>query len=208
MGENEHTGRERIVDSALALFADRGPDAVSLRDVAAHAGVSAALIVHHFGSREGLAQAVDDHVIGIFDRLADDLEGLADDLDGSAAGGVSASGLVESLLAGLPEGSPVPAYLRRMLLGESHSGTALFRRWYALTEEILDRMRERGALVETDDPRMQAAFLLVGDLAMILLHRHVHDALGIDPLTAAGSHRWATTAIAAYTDGVFRKDRA
>ncbi|WP_059008869.1 TetR/AcrR family transcriptional regulator [Streptomyces specialis] len=54
-------GREAqrcIVDAAREVFAERGYRGGSLRDVAERAGVSAANIVHHFGSKEGLLVAV------------------------------------------------------------------------------------------------------------------------------------------------------
>jgi AcrR family transcriptional regulator len=54
-------GREAqraIVDAARTVFAERGFRAGSLREVGERAGVSAANVVHHFGSKEGLLLAV------------------------------------------------------------------------------------------------------------------------------------------------------
>ena len=54
-------GREAqrsIVDAARDVFAERGYRAGSLRDVGERAGVSAANVLHHFGSKEGLLVAV------------------------------------------------------------------------------------------------------------------------------------------------------
>jgi AcrR family transcriptional regulator len=54
-------GREAqrtIVDAARAVFAERGFRAGSLRDVGERAGVSAANVLHHFGSKERLLVAV------------------------------------------------------------------------------------------------------------------------------------------------------
>lgn len=50
--------RDRILDAAARLFA--GPEAagISLRAVAREAGVNSALIHYHFGSRDGLFEAV------------------------------------------------------------------------------------------------------------------------------------------------------
>ncbi|MCB9589491.1 MAG: helix-turn-helix transcriptional regulator [Polyangiaceae bacterium] len=64
----EKTGRKRvrrtpeeakalILNAALALFADHGPDAVGLKEVAAQAGVSHGLITHYFGTYEALVEA-------------------------------------------------------------------------------------------------------------------------------------------------------
>ncbi|HEU5100930.1 MAG TPA: TetR/AcrR family transcriptional regulator [Roseiflexaceae bacterium] len=55
----QHT-RQRIMRSAQALFAARGFEGVSLRDIAEHSGVTHGLIRHHFGSKENIWQAVVD----------------------------------------------------------------------------------------------------------------------------------------------------
>jgi AcrR family transcriptional regulator len=60
--EEDRTARAIIRDEALRLFAAHGPDAVTVRQIAAAAGVSPALVVHHFGSKEGLREAVDQHL--------------------------------------------------------------------------------------------------------------------------------------------------
>jgi AcrR family transcriptional regulator len=46
-----------LVDSAVELFALRGPASVSVRDVGRHAGVNQGLIYRHFGSKEALLAA-------------------------------------------------------------------------------------------------------------------------------------------------------
>jgi AcrR family transcriptional regulator len=55
----QHT-RQRIIHSAQTLFAARGFDGVSLRDIAEHSGVTHGLIRHHFGSKEDIWRAAVD----------------------------------------------------------------------------------------------------------------------------------------------------
>ncbi len=50
--------KDRILESAEELFAQSGFDTVSVRDVTHKAGVNVAAVSYHFGSREGLIQAV------------------------------------------------------------------------------------------------------------------------------------------------------
>ncbi|MDE3176951.1 MAG: TetR family transcriptional regulator [Pseudomonadota bacterium] len=50
--------REKILNAAEALFADRPFDSVSLRDITLKAGVTLALASYHFGSKEALFEAV------------------------------------------------------------------------------------------------------------------------------------------------------
>jgi AcrR family transcriptional regulator len=49
---------EALVEAARALFAEHGPDAVSLRDVARRAGVNHGLIHHYIGGRDDLLRLV------------------------------------------------------------------------------------------------------------------------------------------------------
>src|ERR1700727_1443846 len=55
------TAAARIRDAAIEQFAQHG-FGVGLRAIAEAAGVSAALVIHHFGSKEGLRKACDDYV--------------------------------------------------------------------------------------------------------------------------------------------------
>jgi len=50
--------RRLILKTAQALIASTGPEGLRLQDIAAAAGISHPLILHHFGSREGLVRAL------------------------------------------------------------------------------------------------------------------------------------------------------
>ncbi len=52
-----------IIRAALAVFARSGFEAASLRDIAADAASTHSLIRHHFGSKEGVWQAVVNHTV-------------------------------------------------------------------------------------------------------------------------------------------------
>lgn len=75
------TARARIRDAALTSFAEQGFAETTMRSIAQDAGVSLALVQHHFGSKDGLRAACDDHVIDVLaERLLrlDDEGRLAD----------------------------------------------------------------------------------------------------------------------------------
>jgi hypothetical protein len=65
-------------------------------------------------------------------------------------------------------------------------------------------MCEMGVARPSEDPDVRAAFLLVNDLALILLRNQIAGAIGADPLTPAGIERWAREATVVYAEGVFR----
>ena len=50
--------RRAVLDAALAISAENGPDAISLREVASEAGVSHQAPYHHFGDRAGIFAAI------------------------------------------------------------------------------------------------------------------------------------------------------
>jgi|CXWL01.1.fsa_nt_gi AcrR family transcriptional regulator len=56
--------RESILAAGKRLFSSRGYGQVGIRDLAAAAGVDAALVMRYFGSKEGLFDAVVDELIG------------------------------------------------------------------------------------------------------------------------------------------------
>ena len=58
--------KEKLLPAAAQLFAERGFAGVSIREVAAAAGVNSALISYHFGGKEGLYEAV---VTAQFERV-------------------------------------------------------------------------------------------------------------------------------------------
>ena len=58
--------RRAVLDAAAVLFAERGVDAVSLRDIAAEADVDLSLIGRYVGTRDEL-------VLAVFDDVSDQL---------------------------------------------------------------------------------------------------------------------------------------
>jgi len=72
--------KQKILDTAEKLFAERGYDATSLRQIIAEAGVNLAAVHYHFGSKEDLLDAlvvrragpVNQARIALLDRLAAD----------------------------------------------------------------------------------------------------------------------------------------
>ncbi len=51
-----------VLEAASRLFAERGPAATSIREVAARSGVNHGLVYRHFGTKEDLVAAVLDYV--------------------------------------------------------------------------------------------------------------------------------------------------
>jgi AcrR family transcriptional regulator len=58
----EQEVRDAVLEAASVLFAEKGPAATSLREIANAAGVNHGLIHRHFGSKQRLVRAVHDHL--------------------------------------------------------------------------------------------------------------------------------------------------
>jgi TetR/AcrR family transcriptional regulator, regulator of cefoperazone and chloramphenicol sensitivity len=193
---DDRTTRAVIRDEALRLFAARGPDAVTVRQIAAAAGVSPGLVIHHFGSKEGLRNVVDQHVLGMFGAMLGEL--TSEDLYDPAAAG----SLAEAIVRHLPPDSPVPAYLRRLLLAGGDAGRELFGQLYQGARATLDALVAVGLAAPGKDPRVRAAILMSNDLAVLLLRDHLTDVLGEDPLSVAGMARWGRELLGIYAAGL------
>lgn len=196
---NDRTARARIRDEALRLFAERGPDGVTMRDIAAAARVSPALLVRHYRSKDGLVAAVDAHVVAALQALLGELT------DATGVAGLTESalpGLLDGLAAQLPPDSPIPAYLTRALITGSQLGSALFEQLYAASRHALDALIAAGIASPGGDPAVRAAFLLANDLAVLTLRSHLTTVLGVDPLSAEGAQRWGAQVFAIYRAGL------
>lgn len=72
---NTMDNRNTIATEALALFAERGYDAVGVQDIALAAGITKPTLYHYFGSKRGLLETLmHEH----FDRLYSQLNAVAD----------------------------------------------------------------------------------------------------------------------------------
>jgi AcrR family transcriptional regulator len=200
VAEGDRTARAVIRDEALRLFAVRGPEGVTVRQIAEAAGVSAALVVHHFGSKDGLRQEVDQYVLDVFEGMLGELAGE----DGARlVEPAASSGLLSEVFGRyLPEGSPLPGYLRRLLLGDSEAGRKVFQRLFELSRGALDGLVAGGVAVAGRDAEVRAAFLLANDLAVFLLRDRIAETLGVDPLSGDGMARWGAEMLSVYAGGL------
>jgi AcrR family transcriptional regulator len=97
--------REELITKALEYFLEHGVAGLSLRPLAGEIGTSARLLVYHFGSKDGLIQAVMDEVQA---RIQ---ESFGATVDGAAATG--AKGVMRSFWARIIR--PTNARLLRLL---------------------------------------------------------------------------------------------
>ena len=74
---------ERLLDAAVALFAERGFAGASVRDLTKAAGVNQAAIHYHFGSKEAVLRAATDRIVEPLNRRRNQLlDALLERTDG------------------------------------------------------------------------------------------------------------------------------
>lgn len=169
--------QDAIVDAALAAFAADG-FATPLRAIAERAGVSAALIVHHFGSKDGLRAAVDDRVLGVADEKL-----RVHTTDGPNA--------AIAMVVGLMADGALPRYLARVLVEGGEAGTHLFTSFVDVTEKALLGL-------DLPEPRLTAALLVTQSLGLMTMAEHIEAATGVHPHHGDQIHRVIAAALSVY----------
>lgn len=155
------------------LFAERGFDSVTVRDIAAASGVSVGLINHHFGSKDGLREAVDVYFIGQFE---DAITGVAPQQIKTAEDYATIiDQWIERHEADWPT---IVAYFRRALLEESEWGYTLFQRFYGFVQNSVTRMDVDGQIAPDVD-RLWLPFLwMYMEIGTMVFDPYIKRALG------------------------------
>jgi AcrR family transcriptional regulator len=160
MTRRGRASRERIVERAAELFAERGIAGTSVDEVLAAAGAGKGQFYHYFRSRDELAAAAVGH------RCAQVVAGLTEVL-----GGVSSLAELEQALAGLVAGfeeagmpgCPIGT-LGTEVAGRNEEArlqaVAGFDAWERLLAGALERMRQDGELRVDARPAVLATGLL------------------------------------------------
>lgn len=190
--DSDLTAAAQIREAAMRLFGERGLAAVSVRDVAAAAGVSPALVIHHYKSKAGLKRAVDERAMATLT----DMFVRAAQAGTSAHSTMSMVDVFSSDIAGAPSLLP---YLRRLLIDGGEAATELFRAMYQVTLAALAAMRAAGLVTASDREDVRAAFLLVNDLGAVILREQIADVLGFDPVSPDGVAPWAEAVLEVYS---------
>ena len=145
--KNRDERRCSILLAARTLFADRGPEAVTVAEVADQARVARATVFNHFGSKHALLEAITEDVLHGYNRLLE---------DALAATEVPVPGLVRSLFESMGAGIEEQRRFHRaafreiakLTLGPDEGGPGQIARQTALEQlvKLLARGQERGQL--------------------------------------------------------------
>ena len=187
------TTRARIRDAALARFPRDGFAATTMRAIAADAGVSPGLVVHHFGSKDGLREACDRYVVEKFRETK-----LAAMEDGNIANPGFAS--TAYLMA-----EPLLRYFSWALVRGHSAADDLFdemvREGLAITRVAI----EKGMVKDSPDLATRTTVQMALMFGMTAFHSHVERNTGFDPLTAEGIARLTPSLLEIFS-GLFEEE--
>ena len=156
------TAAARIRDAAIEQFGHRGFN-VGIRTIADAAGVSAALVIHHFGSKQGLRKACDDYV--------------AEEIRSAKSESLTTTDPATWFrqMSEIESYAPLMAYLVRSLQSGSELAKTFWQRMLENAEEYLEEGVRAGTLKPSPDPKARAKFLGLTGGGGFLLYLQLHD---------------------------------
>ncbi|MCP2297098.1 transcriptional regulator, TetR family [Nocardia amikacinitolerans] len=156
------TAKARIRNAAMDLYAQYGAERVSLRAVAAEAGVTLGLVQHHFKTKAGLEAAVDQLIVDYFAHTV-----AAVPVEGDTAQVAAARDeAVRRMLAANPA---VVNYIRRAVLEPSGTRAELLESLVELTRREVIGLREAGVASTDRRESTQVVSMLIRQLGELLL---------------------------------------
>ncbi|ULE31495.1 TetR/AcrR family transcriptional regulator [Mycobacterium sp. IDR2000157661] len=159
---SDRTAVARIRDAAIEQWGRHG-FAIGLRSIAEAAGVSAALVIHHFGSKEGLRKACDDLVA----------EQVREAKTESLRTSDPATWLAQ--MADIESYAPTMAYLVRSMQSGGELAKSFWRQMLDDAEQYMEEGVRTGMLKPSRDPRARARFLAMAGGGGFLLYLQLHD---------------------------------
>lgn len=195
------TAETKIRRAALALFAEHGYEAATVRAIAAAAGVSPGLIIHHYGSKAGLRDAVNREVIAIIGGFIDDHLPEGDSIEEIFA--KPEAGFRE-LFTSRPE---LGAYIRCLFFDGDEAGLEILRQFMAISRKLSASFESLGWMREAPDPEMRDLQLIILEMGPILFYPLFAAYFEQPPLTEETHQRWMATEFDLFMNGLFT-DRA
>lgn len=160
---------EKILTAAVGQFSAHGFTKATIRGIATAAGVSPGLIIHHFGSKEELRSACDDHV---FERISE-----------SKAQNAGYASMAVQMMFDDPEMRTALDYLVKSLLDPTEHGQRYFDHYVDLVESYIVDGFAGYTFRQSEDPRGRAATIAVMALAPSILDHRLQANLGTNDTT-------------------------
>lgn len=160
--DEDLTAKARIRNTALDLYAQYGEERISLRAVASEAGVTLGLVQHHFKTKAGLREAVDQLVVDYFVSTLRSVEDEKDPRKLAAARDAAVRRMLEA-------NPPIVNYVRRAVLEPSGEQMHLLDALIGLTRDEVATLRKKGMAPTDRTESTQVVSVLVRQMGALLL---------------------------------------
>ncbi|MFV8320181.1 TetR family transcriptional regulator [Mycobacterium sp. 23] len=156
------TAVARIRDAAIEQFGEHG-FGVGLRSIAEAAGVSAALVIHHFGSKDGLRKACDEFV--------------AEEIRSGKSETIQSRDPATWLgqMAEIESYAPLMAYLVRSMQSGGELAKMLWQNMIDNVEAYMEEGVQAGTVKPSRDPHARARYLAITGGGGFLLYLQMHE---------------------------------
>ena len=160
------TTREQLLSIAVEMFAEQGFAGTSLRSIAKRAGVSPALMIHHFQTKESLIREAISKTLGSW--VADEKAAMLND----------ESKQLQNWQAVMAKGTTPLNFFRQVLLAGGDYAQRLFDASVSETEVLLDQMQSAGRLRNLSDKQTTALIMTISGLGSVLLMSQIEKTMG------------------------------
>ncbi|MCA2263639.1 TetR family transcriptional regulator [Mycobacterium marseillense] len=184
------TAAARIRDAAIEQFGEHG-FGVGLRAIAEAAGVSAALVIHHFGSKEGLRKACEEYI--------------AEEIRNTKSEALQSNDPATwfAQLAEIEDYAPLMAFLVRSMQAGGDLANMLWRRMIDNAEEYMEEGVRAGTIKPSRDPQARAKYLAITGGGGFLLYLQMHETpTDLRAVLRDYSRDMILPALEVYTDGL------
>ncbi|WP_150252079.1 TetR/AcrR family transcriptional regulator [Nocardiopsis deserti] len=190
--ESDLTARARIRDAAIRCFGQRG-FGVTVRAIAEEAEVSPGLVIHHFGSKDKLRRACDEHVTAVVNEVKTD---TVTSHDGQT---------FLHQLTTMEQYAPLLAYVVRSMQTGGPLAASLFERMVADIEVYLAAGEAEGTIRPSRDPARRARYLAtssLGSLLMFLTLERFEEEADFGRVAREWSREYMLPTLELYTEGL------
>lgn len=175
--------KERLIEVAAGVFAREGFSGTSLRMIAVEAGVSAALLVHHFGSKQKLIEETIAVTLGEWMAEKDHLIELP----------------LSEALAQWPQtaegGKQKLAFFKQVMLAGGKPAQLLLERMQQETKQRLAAMGAAGSMRSLEDLETGSLLMAIYGLAPLLMSDTIKKILGGDITDGAIAEKLAKSSM-------------
>ncbi|HEV7421943.1 MAG TPA: TetR family transcriptional regulator [Mycobacterium sp.] len=156
------TATARIRDAAIEQFGEHG-FGVGVRAIAKVAGVSPGLVIHHFGSKDGLRKACDDYIAELIrDTKSESLQ-------------TSDPATWFAQMSEIEDFAPSMAYLVRSMQAGGDLAKTLWHTMIDNAEGYIEEGVRAGTIKPSRDPKARARYLGITGGGAFLLYLQMHD---------------------------------